>query len=201
MRMSPPVYPRWRGEHPRNCRTRLSPGGLSPLARGTHVVPVKANRIARFIPAGAGNTTTHAPFVSIATVYPRWRGEHSKACEASSNEDGLSPLARGTRFSLFERFAHQRFIPAGAGNTAQPGFESASITVYPRWRGEHFPPTNHITEVNGLSPLARGTQTLLNRCNGAWRFIPAGAGNTYEPSLRAWCSSVYPRWRGEHLIY
>ena len=178
MRMSPPVYPRWRGEHPRNCRTRLSPGGLSPLARGTHVVPVKANRIARFIPAGAGNTTTHAPFVSIATVYPRWRGEHSKACEASSNEDGLSPLARGTPFLQHSFVKHTRFIPAGAGNTEAYAKKFGWESVYPRWRGEHNCNVVQQHRGVGLSPLARGTRGVIIRQHINERFIPAGAGNT-----------------------
>ncbi len=29
------------------------------------------------------------------------------------------------------------------------------------------------------------------------RFIPAGAGNSFIPSLNALMKSVYPRWRGE----
>ena len=33
------------------------------------------------------------------------------------------------------------------------------------------------------------------------RFIPAGAGNSFIPSLNALMKSVYPRWRGELLLY
>ena len=32
------------------------------------------------------------------------------------------------------------------------------------------------------------------------RFIPAGAGNSFIPSLNALMKSVYPRWRGELTI-
>ncbi|EPS5236200.1 hypothetical protein ACVFAM_003903, partial [Shigella sonnei] len=32
----------------------------------------------RFIPAGAGNTSSDPDVLSAQAVYPRWRGEHSK---------------------------------------------------------------------------------------------------------------------------
>ncbi|EHD0979791.1 hypothetical protein JYY15_002346 [Salmonella enterica subsp. enterica serovar Eschberg] len=35
--------------------------------------------LARFIPAGAGNTAVFAWLLSISAVYPRWRGEHPVA--------------------------------------------------------------------------------------------------------------------------
>ena len=50
----------------------------------------------------------------------------------------------------------------------------------------------------GLSPLARGTLKLGDLFGYYGRFIPAGAGNTSFPVSRAFISSVYPRWRGEH---
>ncbi|EHX78556.1 hypothetical protein ECDEC14B_3334 [Escherichia coli DEC14B] len=34
--------------------------------------------LARFIPAGAGNTLPLSALLARNTVYPRWRGEHSK---------------------------------------------------------------------------------------------------------------------------
>ena len=54
------VYPRWRGElFPRDC-DRHRPIGLSPLARGTHVMNIKLFTLSRFIPAGAGNSVAAA---------------------------------------------------------------------------------------------------------------------------------------------
>ena len=90
---------------------------------------------------------------------------------------GLSPLARGTRDDSIAADESERFIPAGAGNSA------GNIT-------------NKIN-VNGLSPLARGTQPLFKNLVPFYRFIPAGAGNSRNEALDCRNYAVYPRWRGE----
>ncbi|ESD81874.1 hypothetical protein HMPREF1612_04894, partial [Escherichia coli 908585] len=72
------VYPRWRGEHPRPSIISCASFGLSPLARGTHQEADESARHARFIPAGAGNTQFHMSRRAGSSVYPRWRGEHTK---------------------------------------------------------------------------------------------------------------------------
>ena len=51
------VYPRWRGEHVDCTFLGVEIRGLSPLARGTRSCPPKQTPAARFIPAGAGNTS------------------------------------------------------------------------------------------------------------------------------------------------
>ncbi|BAJ37929.1 hypothetical protein STMDT12_C29860 [Salmonella enterica subsp. enterica serovar Typhimurium str. T000240] len=72
------VYPRWRGEH-EGIGVTIQPGcGLSPLARGTRGCRPISPPAVRFIPAGAGNTSTKNYLLSLLTVYPRWRGEHTK---------------------------------------------------------------------------------------------------------------------------
>ena len=94
--------------------------------------------------------------------------------------------------------AARRFIPAGAGNTrrgAERGFQWA---VHPRWRGEHQAGRLMVELERGSSPLARGTPALSTRCTSAWRFIPAGAGNTLPPGHQPRRTPVHPRWRGEH---
>ncbi len=55
-------------------------------------------------------------------------------------------------------FIH-RFIPAGAGNTLPGGAGMGPLSVYPRWRGEHINSDSLNGIDNGLSPLARGTQS------------------------------------------
>jgi len=51
------VYPRWRGEHAKSIFSGAKFIGLSPLARGTPFMHLDIRGAARFIPAGAGNTT------------------------------------------------------------------------------------------------------------------------------------------------
>ncbi|EGI19715.1 conserved hypothetical protein [Escherichia coli M718] len=65
------VYPRWRGEHNLCAEFWVPANGLSPLERGTpaRVIPPGAN--ARFIPAGAGNTTLSIGRITPIAVYPR----------------------------------------------------------------------------------------------------------------------------------
>ncbi len=53
----------------------------------------------------------------------------------------------------------------------------------------------------GLSPLARGTQVDASGDPRHGRFIPAGAGNTLIKCSPWRHSTVYPRWRGEHLAH
>ncbi len=153
------VYPRWRGEHVAPSASTVAVSGLSPLARGTHVGTELVERVIRFIPAGAGNTSSCRSYRRRKSVYPRWRGEH------------YQPVPGAYRC--------RRFIPAGAGNTGCSLLRMILMPVYPRWRGEHTTSPGRTSRICGLSPLARGTPNPLTRRPDRARFIPAGAGNTH----------------------
>ena len=90
------VYPRWRGEHSASLMPIIGLGGLSPLARGTRRQRIVRLPLHRFIPAGAGNTSTLSITTDREPVYPRWRGEHFSPAFTDGAFAGLSPLARGT---------------------------------------------------------------------------------------------------------
>ncbi len=173
-------------------------GGLSPLARGTRFTPDDNGIITRFIPAGAGNTNRRAGPVRAVTVYPRWRGEHAGTVKSGPGNIGLSPLARGTRRATLVSLRVIRFIPAGAGNTVLGKVLSRFFSVYPRWRGEHYHGIHRMSCGAGLSPLARGTLFWYCLRGENTRFIPAGAGNTWNAASSMTTLPVYPRWRGEH---
>ncbi len=131
-------------------------------------------------------------------VYPRWRGELFCALAFCWLSRGLSPLARGTLCRCQHCWRVIRFIPAGAGNTKFILINTAFVSVYPRWRGEHFTTIGGHATAHGLSPLARGTQIWGAPLMKSKRFIPAGAGNTNMGSAVNEIKTVYPRWRGEH---
>ena len=172
------VYPRWRGEHVIANRGEINRCGLSPLARGTpHWISLNAAAW-RFIPAGAGNTSSRRASKSFNSVYPRWRGEHPPLFFHRPCSCGLSPLARGTHCIFRHLINSGRFIPAGAGNTALPPRQLCRYPVYPRWRGEHLSRIIWPGARIGLSPLARGTPQTAHLPDYCCRFIPAGAGNT-----------------------
>ena len=183
-RLSGPVYPRWRGEHPMDPTFAVCVTGLSPLARGTLQLDARMNLLTRFIPAGAGNTRRMIDEVKIQAVYPRWRGQHDARIRSWFCHYGLSPLARGT--PTFRRILvpSRRFIPAGAGNTMAQIQLIKISAVYPRWRGEHTTLNSRSPWSGGLSPLARGTPIYLQSILMNWRFIPAGAGNTQSAPQR-----------------
>ena len=112
------VHPRWRGEHGSSFFPYRRRYGSSPLARGTRAMPGDCWLTCRFIPAGAGNTRTHAGVLPSSAVHPRWRGEHPLQRAVNWRRHGSSPLARGTLAQTHHHQTRQRFIPAGAGNTS-----------------------------------------------------------------------------------
>ena len=172
------VYPRWRGELAWHCRRYKLRGGLSPLARGTPQMTACLKRKQRFIPAGAGNSAFLRQIWRCCAVYPRWRGELLKIEPPGRAAIGLSPLARGTLELLMLSKYQLRFIPAGAGNSANNRPLLDPTTVYPRWRGELAENSQNNAITAGLSPLARGTQQQQYFPQCCQRFIPAGAGNS-----------------------
>ena len=192
--------------------------GSSPRARGTLGELLLQLAIGRFIPAGAGNTSPGRTARAPSPVHPRGRGEHAMAIPALWPVCGSSPRARGTLGYLARPARTPRFIPAGAGNTSSIKFAPAEIAVHPRGRGEHrlsisvslalaVHPRGRGEHPDGFgvavfkigsSPRARGTPTLGDQGRDCWRFIPAGAGNTFLhfPVWPMW--PVHPRGRGEH---
>ena len=194
------VHPRGRGEHRTGTLGDPWLDGSSPRARGTPSAILAIARIGRFIPAGAGNTVLRSTRCAAHPVHPRGRGEHWPPTVLSTTMNGSSPRARGTRNHPIRCGRPNRFIPAGAGNTARLRDLRDRAAVHPRGRGEHSSARSLEVFFSGSSPRARGTP---NPCAGAGhsrRFIPAGAGNTRGSTVFLKSTAVHPRGRGEHSV-
>ena len=89
---------------------------------------------------------------------------------------GPPSLAQGTRIAVGFSTSISRFIPA-CGELSKPSWA--------------------IVQLDGSSPLARGTQDLDRLGYVADRFIPACAGNSSKSMPGAPSNTVHPRLRGE----
>ena len=154
------VYPRWRGEHRSSHYFPFFFDGLSPLARGTRRQRIVRLPLHRFIPAGAGNTSTLSITTDREPVYPRWRGEHPNGSALSYPQIGLSPLARGTQSDAIDALIDARFIPAGAGNTEGAEEYRIQNAVYPRWRGEHS--KHNLLLINDFLSQSQSTNFIVS---------------------------------------
>ncbi len=211
--------PRARGTHADGgavgVANRFIPAGAGNTLRQRPLTFIPAGRTcaSRFIPAGAGNTRTSRNRMAgpvhprgrgdtlaavrqccyVATVHPRGCGEHCPSVHGRADiAAAVHPRGRGEHCcAAVDRGSHGRFIPAGAGNTSEPG-DAVWTRVHPRGRGEHC------------------CEWLDADHNS--RFIPAGAGNTDGRSADPAGSSpraqdiarvitgqaVHPRGCGEH---
>ena len=83
------------------------------------------------------------------------RGELIGFAYDHEDDDGSSPLARGTHGQCVSGYIFLRFIPACAGNSVFGVVPKSAGAVHPRLRGElESDDTKH---AKGSSPLARGT--------------------------------------------
>ena len=176
----------------------VTPSGLSPRMRGTHLAERQNLHAVRFIPAHAGNTPCRLHGVFTEAVYPRACGEHIAKPLIRKTECGLSPRMRGTLADNLSGDLKTRFIPAHAGNTRVLKSRCASAPVYPRACGEHLNRFPLAFVLIGLSPRMRGTRKDFMRVLAIVRFIPAHAGNTRPSRRQATQPTVYPRACGEH---
>ena len=152
-----PVHPRVGGEHDSALMISLIGVGSSPRGRGTHADGTSGQRLVRFIPAWAGNTSTSHCRKSRPPVHPRVGGEHCRASSVRMPTAGSSPRGRGTPGIRSTLPDCRRFIPAWAGNTTSSTPYNPAMPVHPRVGGEH----EHIDEAPrgcyGSSPRGRGT--------------------------------------------
>ena len=95
-----PVHPHWRGEQIAWDEEKREIIGSSPLAWGTVLSHLERINRYRFIPTGVGNRCKHVRQLTRGTVHPHWRGEQAWSSSPWVTNDGSSPLAWGTGWSV-----------------------------------------------------------------------------------------------------
>ena len=158
--LDPAVHPRTCGEQYGYYCNAYSPLGSSPHVRGTAFPPFMSPGVARFIPARAGNRSSHQPGAGTTPVHPRTCGEQTESNRYTPFPFGSSPHVRGTVPCCQCQSVLSRFIPARAGNRPNPSVWSTMAAVHPRTCGEQI--TSFLTKSSpsGSSPHVRGTGLL-----------------------------------------
>ena len=134
----PAVHPRACGEQPPMSANWEKPCGSSPRMRGTEQRPAKVCRLARFIPAHAGNSQKSYARCAFCSVHPRACGEQASSPIGTFVSCGSSPRMRGTAGDPADGRGVVRFIPAHAGNRAVSSHASQASAVHPRACGEQL---------------------------------------------------------------
>ena len=131
------VYPRPRGEYFLIGAATAAIIGLPPPTRGIRQNEQYAVIESGSTPAHAGNTERLGIRDSLATVYPRPRGEYQAQPPAVQSQGGLPPPTRGILGLLHYSGERFRSTPAHAGNTLAGASLRRKGAVYPRPRGEY----------------------------------------------------------------
>ena len=191
------VYPRPRGGASAAPIFWISCIGLSPPARGSHLVVFAVPVGHRSIPARAGEPARGATCPRLRRVYPRPRGGAWSKATATSPDKGLSPPARGSRWLANAGTFNRGSIPARAGEPLARERGHIQSGVYPRPRGGALWRWAARGRAEGLSPPARGSRSLSTVLGPGPRSIPARAGEPSDAFMVAPSFAVYPRPRGE----
>ena len=162
LRRDTAVHPRGGGELSSggNGQNRLT--GSSPRGRGTPTDGMNRQHSTRFIPAGAGNSSSLSAAVAMCAVHPRGGGELCDDGRKKRFYDGSSPRGRGTLKTLPKKERQRRFIPAGAGNSIEAELQALADAVHPRGGGELAQQALEAMRADGSSPRGRGTRIVYS---------------------------------------
>ena len=167
--------------------------GLSPRVRGNRPGFPAEWRLARSIPACAGEPRRSRIRRPNRRVYPRVCGGTVWSSVIPPWSGGLSPRVRGNPVACAFCCAAAGSIPACAGEPIPVIWSPGSSPVYPRVCGGTliWPEAGDVDK--GLSPRVRGNQHPVMTHRADIRSIPACAGEPRPVHAAAFHSAVYPR--------
>ena len=154
----------------------------------------------RIIPAHAGQTPLCVGCRWLRTDHPRTCGANIEICEATNPTDGSSPHMRGKRVLFDGELAHERIIPAHAGQTGVADTTDAMRTDHPRTCGANAVVPPHAVGWLGSSPHMRGKPHHEPSRARHTRIIPAHAGQTHLDDHRHSAWADHPRTCGANEL-
>ena len=177
------VYPRVCGGTRRASARVNTPPGLSPRVRGNPRGTAPGERVARSIPACAGEPELCFTGRRIRRVYPRVCGGTPLHLARQRAQSGLSPRVRGNLGLDANGVDWVRSIPACAGEPHTPAARREVPSVYPRVCGGTGHAEDSPVFLPGLSPRVRGNQPGIDIVSVAFGSIPACAGEPMSDLL------------------
>ena len=187
------VYPRAGGGTVRSLWEAVTGAGLSPRGRGNLQARARATKLARSIPARAGEPTCWGPPAPGSRVYPRAGGGTASGSERTERQRGLSPRGRGNPGHVPVPHGRGGSIPARAGEPTCWGPPAPGSRVYPRAGGGTASGSERTERQRGLSPRGRGNPGHVPVPHGRGGSIPARAGEPPAGSAISSILGVYPR--------
>ena len=189
----PPVYPRVCGGTSDTDSAASAQEGLSPRVRGNRKLAGKDACRPGVYPACAGEPTLPPPPITQADRLSRVCGGTNPHLLEPDIATGSIPRVRGNQTGAGIQGAHQRSIPACAGEPRSGILWQQRPLVYPRVCGGTLPVLWECRICRGLSPRVRG-----NRLPDGTRWtqggsIPACAGEPLRRSSATAAARVYPR--------
>ncbi len=112
--------------------------GLSPLARGNHLLGLCERFDVGSIPARTGEPPMPMPMTNTSGVYPRSHGGTEALLADPEWQAGLSPLTRGNPETVISMVHLLGSIPARTGEPRTPIQPHGRQRVYPRSHGGTF---------------------------------------------------------------
>ena len=196
MTQATPAYPRSHGATGSKKPPRGRLWGLSPLARGNHVVVALKIPGVGPIPARTGQPPRQSACWPIPGAYPRSHGATSVIGWRWRTSQGLSPLARGNLAPQVADDDGFGPIPARTGQPLPMLALWCPRGAYPRSHGATAAPRAKTFSTTGLSPLARGNQNINNVAGQEYGPIPARTGQPPACAAGRCSAGAYPRSHG-----
>ena len=179
-------------DHPRECGANscvypftVSHTGSSPRVRGKQCAGFPDLASGRIIPASAGQTVRRGRCGQKLTDHPRECGANVGVSTCGAPAAGSSPRVRGKLPQPSPVDREHRIIPASAGQTPARRPCSCVCTDHPRECGANLTTASDSSRRSGSSPRVRGKRHEFAYNAPRARIIPASAGQTRSPMVRA----------------